>query len=381
MKILEVTNVDFSLYQFLLPLMRALKAENHEVIGVCAEGDLLEKVRNEGFQIYTVPFVRSYAPVGQFKALWEIYKVIRQEKPDIVHAHMPISGFLTRIAAFLCKTPIIAYTCHGYLFNQTGRGIGSWIRRGLSFALEWSAGKVTDIYMTVSLEEARDAKRLKIHNFPVYIGNGRDDVKFSPDKEIRAKIRQTMAVHKEKLVFLIVSRLVRHKGYPELLAAYMAIAAQHKNIELWIVGERLPSDHGRALDRAFDLAKSKLGDQIRFLGYREDIDQLMKAADIFVLPSHFEGLPMSIAEAMLSGLPVISTKIRGPREQVDHKETGLLVPAGSVKELTRAMVWMMNNPKERQAMGQAGRKRALTYFTEQRQLEKAMKTLLAREVL
>lgn len=376
MKILEVTNVDFSLYQFLLPLMRSLKEQNHEVIGVCAEGDLLNKVRLEGFEIRTVPFVRSYAPVGQIKALWAIYKIIKQEKPDIVHAHMPISGFLTRIAAFLCKTPVIAYTCHGYLFNQAGQGVKSWVRRGLSFALEWIAGKVTDLYMTVSREEALDAKRLKIHSRPTYIGNGRDPLKFVPDIQVRAQIRKKLGISEGKVVFLIVSRLVRHKGYPELLSAFMAIAARNKNVELWIVGERLSSDHGHALDRSFDQVKEKLGDQLRMWGYREDVDQLMKAADVFVLPSHFEGLPMSIVEAMLSGMPVISTNIRGPREQVEHQKTGLLVSAGSVRELTKAMLWMVEYPKEREEMGRFARQRGLEYFTEQAQLNKAIKTLL-----
>lgn len=376
MKILEVTNVDFSLYQFLLPLMRSLKEQKHEVIGVCAEGELLNKVRLEGFEIRTVPFVRSYAPVGQIKALLAIYKIIKQEKPDIVHAHMPISGFLTRIAAFLCRTPVIAYTCHGYLFNQAGQGVKSWVRRCLSFILEWIAGKVTNLYMTVSREEAQDAKRLKIHSQPVYIGNGRDPLKFAPDLEVRAQIRKDLSINDDKTVFLIVSRLVRHKGYPELLAAFMAIAAQNKNVELWIVGERLSSDHGHALDRAFDQVKEKLGDQLRMWGYREDVDQLMKAADIFVLPSHFEGLPMSIVEAMLSGMPVISTNIRGPREQVEHQKTGLLVSAGSVRELTKAMAWMVGYPEKRKEMGQLGRQRGLENFTEQAQLNKAMDILL-----
>ncbi|CAI3959410.1 Glycosyltransferase involved in cell wall bisynthesis (RfaB) (PDB:2IV7) [Commensalibacter communis] len=377
MKILEVTNVDFSLYQFLLPLMRGLKAQRHEVIGVCAEGDLLTKVRQEGFDIQTVPFIRSYAPVAQIKALWAIYKIIKQEKPDIVHAHMPISGFLTRLAAFFCGTPIIAYTCHGYLFNQAGQGVKSWIRRGLSFALEWSAGQITDLYMTVSAEEAKDAKKLRIHSQPVYIGNGRDPVKFAPNPIIRSAIRKEIGIDDDKTVFLIVSRLVRHKGYPELLAAFMALAARNKNIELWIVGERLSSDHGHALDRAFDTAKEKLGDQLRLWGYRDDINQLMKAADVFVLPSHFEGLPMSIVEAMLSELPVISTAIRGPREQVEHKKTGLLVPAGSVQELAKAMAWMIEYPKERQAMGRLGRQRGVACFTEEQQLQKAMQLLLS----
>ena len=112
MKILEIAHVDFALYQFLLPLMRRLRSCHHQVIGVCAEGRLLEKVRQEGFQIRTVPFVRSFSIIGQLKAFWILYRIIKLEKPDIVHAHMPISGVLARIAAFLCGTPVIIYTCH-----------------------------------------------------------------------------------------------------------------------------------------------------------------------------------------------------------------------------------------------------------------------------
>lgn len=364
MKILEVAHVDFALYQFLLPLMRKLRSCNHQVIGVCAEGPLLEKVRKEGFQVKTVPFVRSFSVLGQLKAFLALYRIIQHEKPDIVHAHMPISGVLARVAAFLCGTPVIIYTCHGYLFNQPGQGMKSWIRRLLSFVLEWICGKITDFYMTVSQEEARDAKRLRIHAHPVFIGNGRDPARFFPDPELKQQFRKDNTIPQDRIVFLIVSRLVKHKGYPELMAAFSAIAEKIPEAELWVVGERLPSDHGFVLDEIFNQAQKRLGDQLRFWGYRSDINQLMQAADVFVLPSYFEGLPMSIIEAMLSGLPVISTLIRGPREQVQHLETGLLIPPGSISLLAKAMAWLAFHPEQRKEMGEKGRARALSIYTE-----------------
>lgn len=372
MKILEIAHVDFALYQFLLPLMRRLRSCHHQVIGVCAEGRLLEKVRQEGFQIRTVPFVRSFSIIGQLKAFWILYRIIKLEKPDIVHAHMSISGVLARIAAFLCGTPVIIYTCHGYLFNQPGKGIKSWIRRLLSFVLEWGCGKITNFYMTVSQEEARDAKRLGIHSNPIFIGNGRDPAKFFSDIALKQKFRQANKIPQNHIVFMIVSRLVQHKGYPELIVAFSAIAEKLPEVELWIVGERLPSDYGLVLDKLFNKAQKKLGNQIRFWGYRQDIDQLMKAADVFVLPSHFEGLPMSIIEAMLSGLPVIGTSIRGPREQVQHSETGLLIPPGSISLLSRAMAWLAFHPEQRKKMGENGRARALSMYTEAICLDRVM---------
>lgn len=379
MKILEVTNVDFSLYQFLRPIMRGLSDRNHEVIGVCSDGPLVSKARQEGLSVITVPFQRSYSLLGQLKAFWAIYRVIKEQNPDIVHAHMPISGFLTRIAAYLCGTNTIAYTCHGYLFNQSGKGIKSLLRQSLSFFLEWFSGQITDIYMTVSQQEALDAKRYRIHKNPIYVGNGRDPQKFSPDKQIRAEVRKFLQTTEDCCVFLIASRFVIHKGYIELLAAFIALSKGSFNIQLWIVGNRLESDHDKDLQSIFNDAQLKLGSKLKILGYRGDVDQLMKAADIFILPSHFEGLPMSIIEAMLSALPVISTQIKGPQEQVVQGKTGLLVPPKSCTCLVKAMIWMVTHFVERRQMGVNGRARALEFFTEKKQIKKICDQLLSVE--
>ena len=104
--------------------------------------------------------------------------------------------------------------------------------------------------------------------------------------------------------------------------------------------------------------------RLRLLGYRTDVAALLAASDIFVLPSHFAGLPMSVIEAMLCGLPVVATGIRGPREQVVDGVTGFLVPPASVAPLAASLAMLAGEPALRARMGQAGLARALANFRE-----------------
>lgn len=354
MKVAEIINVDFSLRHFLLPLMRGIRGRGHEVVGVCAEGPLLAPVREEGFRVVALPMARSYSPMAQWRSVQALLAFLREEKPDLVHAHMPVSGFLARAAAKLAGVPRVAYTGHGFLFNQPA----PWPRRAASLGVEWLGGRLTDVFMTVSAEEAADARRLGIARHAVAIGNGRDPERFHPDPEARARVRAELGTPADRVVVVMVARLVRHKGHPELISAMREVPAA----ELWVVGERLASDRGQELAPLF--ADSCLGDRLKLLGYREDVQAVLAAADIFALPSHFEGLPMSVIEAMLTGLPVVATNIRGPREQVVDGVTGLLVPPGAVEPLAAALARLSGEPGLRAAMGGAGRERALAHYDE-----------------
>ena len=363
-KVLEISNVDFSMRQFVLPLMRAIRARGHEVVGVSADGALLDDVRAEGFRVITLTFGRRLFTLAHPRAFLALVALLRAEKPDLVHAHMPISGFLARMAAWVAGVPRIAYTCHGFWFNAPA----SPFRRGLGYATEWLAARVTHVFMTVSVEEARDARRVGIARHAVAIGNGRDPAVFRPDPEARARLRAAFGVPPERVVILAASRLVRHKGYPELIAALRAMragagpAGETPEVELWVAGARLPTDNGPDMARL--LADAGLGARLRLLGYRSDVPALMAAADIFVLPSHLEGLPMAVIEAMLCALPVVSTDIRGPREQVIPEVTGLLVPRGTVAPLVAALTRLAQDPALRAAMGTAGRARACEVYDE-----------------
>lgn len=368
MKICEITNVDFSLRHFLLPVMRGARARGHEVVGVCAEGPLLGIPRSEGFRVESVPMARSLNPVAQARAFRALLDLFRREKFDLVHAHMPISGLLARLAAKAAGVPRIAYTCHGFLFNQPG----PWWRRQLSLRMERIGGRATDIFLTVSEEEAADARRLGIHRNATAVLNGRDPALFHPDAAARAALRAEFGATETDCVIVIVSRLVRHKGHPELLRA---MAATPENAVLWVVGERLASDHGEDLEPLFAQAGATLGRRIRRLGYREDVGRVLAAADVFCLPSHFEGLPMSVIEAMMTGLPVVATDIRGPREQVVDGQTGFLVPPMQDAPLAVALSRLASDPALRARMGEAGRVRALDRFDESRVIGRTLDLL------
>ena len=179
-------------------------------------------------------------------------------------------------------------------------------------------------------------------------------------------MRAALGVPEDRVVAAIVSRLVRHKGYPELLAAWPAVP----DAELWVVGARLSSDHGDDMDALLHATPG-----VRRLGYRTDVAAVLAAADIFVLPSHFEGLPMSVIEAMLAGLPVVATNIRGPREQVVPGETGLLVTPGTVAPLAGALRTLAADPALRARMGAAGRARAVQLYDEARVVSRTLDLL------
>jgi glycosyltransferase involved in cell wall biosynthesis len=357
MKICFIANVDFAMRHFILPVMRGARARGHEVVGLCAEGPLLDIPRAEGFRIEAMPMARSMNPLLQWNAYQALRDFLKREQCDLVHAHMPISGLIGRAAARAAGVPRIAYTCHGFLFNQPG----PWWRRTLALQLERAAGRITDVYLTVSEEEAADARRLGIHPNATAVLNGRDPAAFHPDPEARRALRAELGAAEDDCVIIAVSRLVRHKGYPELLRA---MEATPENARLWVVGERLASDHGEDMEPHFARASAALGPRLQRLGYRHDVARLLAAADVFCLPSHFEGLPMSVIEAMLTGLPVVATNIRGPREQVVAGETGLLVPPETIAPLAEALSQLATDGALRARMGAAGRARALERFDE-----------------
>jgi glycosyltransferase involved in cell wall biosynthesis len=147
--------------------------------------------------------------------------------------------------------------------------------------------------------------------------------------------------------------------------------------KLWVVGERLESDHAGPVEHAVAMAERDpvLKQRVRFLGYRGDVPALMRAADIFTLPSHREGMPRSVIEAMMTGLPVVGTNIRGTREEVREGETGTLVPVSDAKALGAALARLAADRALRAAWGAMGRERALALYREDRVIARQLEAL------
>jgi glycosyltransferase involved in cell wall biosynthesis len=374
MKICQVCAVDFTLYHFLLPLMRGLRNAGHEVVGACAHGSLTDRIEAEGFRVIDVPIRRSANPL----ALWRSYRALRHmlgtEKFDMVHVHTPVAALVGRLAAWRAGVPRIVYTAHGFYFHEHMPAA----KLGLHIGLEWLAGRTTDLLFTQAEEDAATARRLGLARGPIHaIGNGSDPARFRPalpGEIARGDIRAALGTPADRPVILMVGRLVAEKGYTELIEAMRAVDA-----ELWIVGERLASDHADGIAAALATAQSDppLKARIKLLGYRADVPDLMRAADIFTLPSHREGMPRSITEAMLSGLPVVATDIRGSREEVVDGTTGLLVPLGDIDALGAALARLAADAAMRARLGAAGLARARELYDEAKVVARQLALLAA----
>ena len=371
MKICQLCAVDFTLYHFLLPLMRGMAACGHEVVGVCGDGPLVAKVRDAGFRVETLPIARSFTVHRHVHSYRAMVRLFRRERFDMVHVHTPVAALLGRLAATRVGVPTIVYTAHGFFFHDRMPAL----RRGLFIALEWIGGRFTHILFTQAEEDAATARRLGLCRGGVIeaIGNGVDPAHFvsagAPD---RARLRDALGVPWETIVVVAVGRLVAEKGYPELIEAMRGVEG-----ELWIVGERLASDHASAIDDALHAAERDraLRGKIRPLGYRADIARILNAADIFALPSHREGMPRSIIEAMFAGLPVVATDIRGSREEVVDGETGILVPVSDEVALARALQTLAADAMLRRRYGDAGRKRAALLYDEAEVIRRQLRML------
>ncbi len=374
MKILQLCAVDFTLYHFLLPLMRGLRDAGHEVVGACSPGPLAAKVEAEGFRVIGIDIRRSANPLALWRTHRAIHSMLRAERFDVAHFHTPVAALAGRFAAWRAGVPQIVYTAHGFYFHDRM----PWPLRAAHVGLEWAAGRVTDLLMTQAEEDAASARRLGLARGQVHaIGNGSDPARFRPGgpaDDDRARLRAQIGTSPDRPVILMVGRLVAEKGYPELLAAMRDVDA-----ELWIAGGRLDSDHAGAVDAvlAAALADPVYAGRIRALGYRQDVPELLRAADIFVLPSHREGMPRSIIEAMLTGLPVVATDIRGSREEVVEGETGLLVPVADAAALAAALGHLAGDPALRARLGKAGRLRALEHYDESKIVARQIELLEA----
>jgi glycosyltransferase involved in cell wall biosynthesis len=364
MKICQLCAVDFTMRHFLPPLMEGMRAAGHEVVGLCSDGPLLGPVREAGFRIETVEIARSYNLLRHIGTYRKLVALFRREAFDIVHVHTPVAALIGRLAAARAGVPCIVYTAHGFYFHDHMPSA----KRLAHIALEWLGGRSTHVLFTQAREDAETARRLHLTRARVIeaIGNGVDPARFAPPADPaghRARIRGSLNTPDGTVVIAVVGRLVAEKGYPELFEAMAGLDA-----ELWVVGERLASDHASTIDESLARMESDpaLAKRIRLLGYRGDVADLLHAADIFTLPSHREGMPRSIIEAMFCGLPVVATDIRGSREEVVPDETGALVPVQDAPALAEALGRLIRDPALRAAQGAAGRARALGEFDEAR---------------
>jgi len=273
-------------------------------------------------------------------------------KPDVVHAHLFGMTVAGAWAARRARVPCVA-TIHDryYLVEKRRRG---WMlaRTGLDGRL---IAVSEDVARTI-----RDTSGLGARVIP----NGVDVAAIRPDPAIRRVVRAELGAKDDEPILITVGRLERVKRHDILLEALARLRANGDPAKLWIVGDGSEREATAAAARALGL-----GDAARLLGHRDDTPRLLAAADLFVLSSDSEGMPVSLLEAMAAGLPAVARAVGGVPEVVVDGETGLLIdsadPAVLAGRFADALV-----PARRSAFGEAARRRAETHFSIEEMLAK-----------
>lgn len=360
-RLVHVTTTDMSLELLLGPQLSAFREAGYEVIGVSAAGHYVEALERRGVRHVALHnATRSMAPHRDLAALAELYRVLRELGPDIVHTHNPKPGVYGRIAARAARVPAVVNTVHG-LYALPGDGIA---KRGVVYTLERVAAMASHAELVQNPEDIPTLRRLGIPAAKLtLLGNGIDLDRFGPgriDQSRRDALRTEWGAGPGDIVCGVVGRLVWEKGFRELFAAAAALRSHVPRIRFVVAGG-LDEAKADQLGPA-DLAAVEAVADIVFLGSRDDVADLYCAMDLYALASYREGFPRSAMEAAATGLPVIATDIRGCRQVVEPDRTGMLVPARDARALAAAISCLASNRDRRVAMGAAALVKAKSEF-------------------
>jgi glycosyltransferase involved in cell wall biosynthesis len=302
-------------------------------------------------------------------ALAELWRLFRRLKPDIVHTHNPKPGLYGRLAARAAGVPGVVNTVHGLYASPEDRRS----RRAVVYALERAASLCSGAELVQNPEDLEVLARLGIpRDKLVLLGNGIDLERFRPaaNEDGRRRARSVLGVDVDAVVVGTVGRLVRQKGFPELFAAAERLRYTHPNIVFVVVGGSDP-DKADAISSE-ELAAAGRRGRIVFTGSRDDMEDVYRGFDLFVLPSHREGFPRSAMEAAATALPVIATDIRGCRQVVSPGKTGLLVPLDDPLRLASAIEELVVDSALRGRMGTAARHKAEAEFDDRAVVSKTL---------
>lgn len=316
------------------------------------KGPMGDKLEQSGIPVQVIPSLRrEISPGTDFKAYQEIYRLINSWHPDLVCLHSSKAGFLGRLAAWRNGIPAI-FTAHGWAFAEGVPPVSRWLYRHLE---RWAAYRCARIicvsqydYQLARRHQVAPAQQMAVvHNgIPLLPGLGtRDEVE---ERAVRIIMVARFAPQKDQLLLLqAASRLEDQQPF-----------------ELIMVGDgpRLESIRAEA-------AGLPISNKVQFLGDRDDVEQLLRAADIFVLSSRWEGFPITILEAMRAGLPVIASDVGGCREAVADGATGFMFAAGDMEGLTQRLDRLISEPDLRRQMGICGYERFRKDFTVERMVE------------
>jgi glycosyltransferase involved in cell wall biosynthesis len=304
----------------------------------------------------------TWLPIDKLRRVDQIasfLRAMRQSAPDLIHAHLEFASILGSVSGRLTGTPVVA-TLH--TLDVPALGNRRDVRRWLMYrSLSIFAARV----ICLTQVNADIARSTGLGSAPIMIlPNGVEIEDFdAPPRTDRAAVRRQFGIPESAPLAVSVCVLRPEKALDRLLMAFPEVARALPDAQLLIVGDGPMMDPLRALAE-----QNGLTGQVHFAGYRNDVADMMRAADVFVLPTIFDAQPTVIMEAMAARLPVVATTTTGIPDMVKDGANGTLVPPDDVPALARALTDMLADPAKGRQMGEAGRQRVVAEFSIDQQI-------------
>ena len=323
-------------YGFFRELCTELAADGVETHLACSRRQILGATHSapEGTAaVHEIQFARGMNPARHLRAARALNQLVRSVRPDLVHAHFSAAIFATALGR-TAHWPATIATFHGLSFPA----VDGWKRSLLRRVETWSARRCDAVWVLSDDDRAR--LRSALPELPVETlrscGVGCNLTKFAPPSpEAKAARRAELGFAPEHRVFAFVGRFVDFKGFALTARAFLRVARENPSARLLLIGAR-DELHATGLTRAEEqaLEESSLVLQV---GYRRDVYRYLAAADAMVFPSHREGRPVCVMEALAMGVPVITRDARGCRDLVRDGVNGIVLRECTVKNLCAAM--------------------------------------------
>ncbi|RJE91162.1 glycosyltransferase family 1 protein [Paenibacillus sp. 1011MAR3C5] len=355
-KILFCATVDYHFKAFHLPVLEWFRKMGWEV-HIAARGELdIPHVDRK----FNIPIHRAPMKAENVKAYRELKHIIDTEGYDIIHSHTPVGGALARIAARGARKrgAKIIYTAHGFHFHK-GAPLSSWL---LYYPVEKLLAAMTDSLITINHEDYRRAidSRFRAGRVHHVHGVGVHTGRFAPlPPEEKRAMRDRFNYTPHHFLMIYAAEFNTNKNHELLLRAMSKMKDSVPSARLLLAGEGPMLDECRSLAVQLGIAP-----QVDFLGYRNDLSQLLPMCDVAVASSLREGLPVNIMEAMACGLPVVATRNRGHGELVMEGKSGFIVEPNEPDEFASRLLLLFRFRDTRLRMGEHGRARVKAYSLE-----------------
>lgn len=306
---------------------------------------------------------RNIKILRDMKGLYKLYKFLKNNRYDIVHTHTSKAGFVGRLAAKLAEIPIIIHTVHGFAFHEESHPLFIYIFS----CLERLASHWCDKIVTVSNFHKDWALKLGIGNDDkiIAIPNGIPFERVIPNKSL-VEIRKELGLSDNEFIILSTGRLAPQKGLEFLIRAIPYLdKILDKPYKVLIVGDGPLRDYLKDLSKKLDVEN-----KVMFLGFRSDIGNFLNISDVVVLPSLWEGLSISLLEAMAAGKPVVTTTIGSNKEVIQDGYSGILVPKKDPIALADAISKLLNDREFSSKLGKNAKEIYFQKYREDLMLEK-----------